>query len=41
MLITRSQNEPSHQPSHRIGVELRSTHQANHAGADIEGMVSF
>ena len=23
-------SEPSHQPSHRMCVELRSTHQANH-----------
>ena len=27
-------SEPSRQPSRRICVELRSTHQANHAGVD-------
>ena len=28
-------------PAHRICVELRNTYQANHAGVEMEGVVSF
>ena len=39
MLITCSKN--LHPSPRRIRVELRSTHQAHHAGAEMEGVVSF